>query len=49
MTEPVTTSYFTFGYGHAHAVNGFTYDKDIVVRITAPDPRAVMHQWFGRK
>lgn len=43
----LTTRYFTFGFDHAHAVDGFTYDKDIVVRITAPDPRAVMFETFG--
>ena len=46
--EPITR-YYTFGFDHAHAVGGFTYDKDIVVKITAPDPRAVMLETFGRK
>lgn len=44
-----TTRWFTFGSGQAHRINGFTYDPDIVVEITAPDPRAVMEQWFGMK
>lgn len=53
LDEPVDapalrTSYFTFGFGHAHAVGGFTYDKDVLVKITAEDPRAVMHRWFGQ-
>lgn len=43
------TAYFTFGQNHAHAVNGFTYDKDVVVKITAADPRGVMVAVFGRK
>lgn len=43
------TRFYTFGWGHFHSVDGFTYDKDIVVKITAEDPRAVMVQWFGRK
>jgi len=56
MTEPEQetgqssterTSYFTFGFQHAHAHCGFTYDKDIVVEITAAEPRAVMVQAFG--
>lgn len=47
-TNPVTR-YYTFGFSHAHAINGFTYDKDIVVKITASDPRAVMVQWFGTR
>jgi hypothetical protein len=41
------TSYFTFGQSHTHAVGGFTYDKDIVVKITANDPREVMFEYFG--
>lgn len=49
-TPPETiTRFYTFGYGHAHAINGFTYDKDIVVQITAPNPRAVMLETFGRE
>lgn len=43
----MTTSYFTFGQQHVHSVNGFTYDKDVVVKITAEDPRAVMFETFG--
>jgi hypothetical protein len=46
--EPITR-YYTFGFNHAHASGGFTYDKDIVVKITAPDPRAVMVQRFGQQ
>lgn len=45
----MTTSYFTFGQGHVHSVNGCTFDKDIVVKITAEDPRQVMFDTFGRK
>jgi hypothetical protein len=41
------TRYFSFGQSHAHAINGFTYDKDVIVKITAPDPRAVMFRVFG--
>lgn len=48
MPENITR-YYTFGFAHAHAVNGFTYDKDVVVEITAPDPRAVMLRAFGRE
>lgn len=43
------TSYFTFGQSHAHNVGGFTYDKDIVVKITAENPRKVMFKTFGDK
>jgi hypothetical protein len=43
------TAYFSFGFGHAHNVNGFTYDKDILVKITADDPRKVMFDTFGAK
>lgn len=46
---PKLTSWFTFGQGHVHTVDGFTYDKDIVVKITARQPRAVMVEWFGLK
>lgn len=45
----MTTSYFTFGQSHAHAVDGITYDKDCVVAITAEDPRAEMFRLFGAK
>lgn len=43
------TCWYTFGAGQAHHINGFTYDPNIVVQITAEDPRAVMNQWFGRR
>lgn len=33
----MTTNYFTFGQDHARAVGGMTFDKDIVVSITAED------------
>jgi hypothetical protein len=45
----IRTSWFTFGSGQAHHVAGFTFDPDIVVKITAADPRAVMLRWFGSK
>lgn len=41
------TSYFTFGQSHVHLVDGFTYDKDVVVKITAEDPCGVMNTVFG--
>lgn len=47
MGETITR-WFTFGQAHVHAVGGFTYDKDVVVKITAVDPRAVMMRTFGR-
>lgn len=43
------TQWFSFGQVHVHSVNGRTYDKDCIVEITAPDPRAVMFATFGRK
>lgn len=43
------TAYFSFGFSHVHSVNGFTYDKDVLVKITADDPRQVMFDTFGRK
>lgn len=39
--------YFTFGQTHVHSVDGFTYDKDIVVEITANNPRQTMFDTFG--
>lgn len=43
------SKYFTFGQSHAHAVGGFTYDKDIVVKIVSPNPRASMFELFDDK
>lgn len=43
------TAYFTFGQTHVHSVNGITFDKDCVVKITAGDPRQVMMDTFGVK
>lgn len=45
----MTTAYFTFGQTHAHSVNGITWDKDCVVKITADDPSEVMFATFGVK
>lgn len=44
---PWPTRYFTFGYSHRHEVDGVVYDKDVVVKITALDPRARMVEVFG--
>jgi len=41
------TSYFTLGQDHTHRYNGTTLDCDIVVKITAEDPRALMMEYFG--
>jgi hypothetical protein len=57
MNEPTSTqqktqlktSYFTFGQTHVHSVNGITFDKDCVVKITAAEPREVMVNNFGLK
>lgn len=41
-----------FRTDHAHAVDGFTYDKDIVVEIEAEDEakaRVIMSDYFGLK
>lgn len=45
----MSVAYFTFGHGHAHALNGFTFDKDVVVRIESEDPRSTMLENFGGK
>ena len=44
--------YFTFGQSHVHSVNGITFDKDIVVEITANnsgEARDIMFDTFGDK
>lgn len=43
----MNTSYFTLGQQHVHSYNGETLDKDIVIKITAKDPRAKMFELFG--
>lgn len=43
------TSIFSFGWGHAHAVAGITFDRDSLVSITAENPRKVMFETFGRQ
>ena len=43
------TAWFTFGQSHVHSIGGFTYDKDIVVEITAENPREEMFRVFGDK
>lgn len=43
------TRYFTFGQCHVHSVNGRTFDKDCVVKITHFDPRQEMFRHFGSK
>jgi len=43
------TSYFTLGQTHTHRVKNVTLDKDIVVKITAENPREVMFSMCGDK
>lgn len=46
------TYFFTFGQTHVHSVNGFTFDKDVVVQISAIDSntaRQKMFDHFGDK
>lgn len=43
------TSYFSFGQVHVHHVNGFTYDCDVLVKITSEDPMGTMTAYFGRE
>lgn len=45
----MNTQYFTFGQSHVHSVNNFTWDKDVICKITADDPREVMFAAFGEK
>lgn len=44
--------YFTFGQCHVHTIDGFTYDKDVVVKVEAFDSkeaREIMFDFFGKK
>lgn len=45
----MTTSYFTFGQKHTHSYNGVTLDRNIVIKITADNPRDKMFELFGDK
>lgn len=47
--EGVKTSYFSFGQTHVHSVNGRTFDKDDIVKITHLQPRQRMMGLFGPK
>lgn len=45
-------TYVTFGFGHAHAIGGKTYDKDCVAVIeaeTAERGREIAFETFGPK
>lgn len=49
-----STSYFTFGQSHVHLLSYpggsiIRLDKDIVLKITDEDPRAVMERLFGQR
>lgn len=48
-TNYTNTSYFTFGQMHVHRLPNITLDKNIVIKITARDPRAKMFELFGEK
>lgn len=43
------TSYFTFGQNHRHEKFNGVFDKDVVVKMIAADPRAMMCLIFGQK
>lgn len=49
MSGESITRVFSFGMGQAHHWGGFTWDPNILVCVTAPDPRAVMLEVFGQK
>jgi len=40
-------AWFTFGQNHVHSISGFTFDKDVVVCITAQEPRRTAFDLFG--
>lgn len=45
-------TYITFGFDHAHAVSGKTFDKDCVAVIEADNPehgRVLAFEFFGPK
>lgn len=46
---PEQTAWFTFGQTHIHLVDGVLFDRDCVVKITSPDPRATMFEKFGQQ
>lgn len=43
------TAWFSFGQGHAHRINGKTFDCDCLVEITSEDPRETMLETFKDK
>lgn len=44
------TSWFTFGWGHAHQLAGYgLVGKDHVMEITSENPRQTMVELFGIK
>lgn len=43
------TSYFTFGQSHFHNIEGVIFDRNVVVKINATDPRAEMFKICGPK
>lgn len=49
MSDKLETSWFTFGQCHIHDIEEGYFDKDVVVKITAKDPRAEMFRLFGPK
>lgn len=53
MTDKkMVKTYVTFGQGHAHSVNGKTFDKDCVAvirRATALEGREAAFEFFGPK
>jgi hypothetical protein len=43
----MTTRFFTFGFDHEHEKLGRRFDRTTIVKITADDPRQLMHFVFG--
>ncbi len=48
-TSEQITRWFSFGPDHCHEVDGRVIDDNVIVRVTAPDPRGVMLAVFGKK
>lgn len=45
----IKTSYFSFGQSHVHSLDNITLDRNIILKITAPNPRDEMFKLFGDK
>jgi hypothetical protein len=49
MPKRDKTSWFSFGFDHRHEIDGRVFDRNVIAKITAPDPRLVMNAVFGQQ